>query len=141
MTIQMPLRLLSAGLCESAEVLDDGQLLVVGAPRIYSLAPDAGSFDLAPLSAFFVFTQCDPGEYMLRWHLAGPMGVSLHTQSQAQLITWLEDMKTNCAVVNLGGVVTAAHNLRPGVYEVAFEIGGRPLARLGFLVEIEGEEG
>lgn len=137
MTIQTPLRLLTAGFCETAEYLDDGQLLVVGAPRVYHLELSASSFELAPLSAFFVFTNCDPGEYLLRWRLTGPAGVTLHSLSDAQMLEWGAEASTHCAVVNIGGVITATHGLKAGIYDIEFELAGRPLTHLGFLVDFE----
>jgi hypothetical protein len=139
LTIQTPLRLLSAGLCENAEILDDGQLLVVGAPRVYRIAPDAGSFELAPLSAFLVFTNCDPGDFLLRWRLVSPAGALLHTQSQAQMLSWSLETRTYCAAVNINGLISAGHGLRAGVYELEFDLAGRPLTRLAFLVEARDE--
>jgi hypothetical protein len=136
-TIQTPLRLLSAGFCENAEFLDDGQLLVVGAPRVYHIEPNSGSFELAPLSAFFVFTNCDPGEYLLRWRLKGPAGVTLHSLSDAQMLEWGPEAATNCAVVNIGGVISGAQGLKAGIYDIEFELAGRPLTHLGFLVDFE----
>ena len=137
LTIQIPLRLLSAGFCETAEYLDDGQLLVVGAPRVYHLDPAAGSFELAPLSAFFVFTNCDPGEYLLRWRLTSPADATLHALSDAHMLDWGPEASTHCAVVNLSGVISGSHGLKPGIYDFEFEIAGRPLTHLGFLVDFE----
>jgi hypothetical protein len=136
LTILTPLRLLSSGLCAGAELLDEGVLTTTGMPRVYRVPADAPFFDVDPLYAFFVFANCDPGDYVLRWRLVTPGGVSLVSRVRSQLLHW--EGHTNSAIVRIQGLISpGARGLRNGLYDLVFELGGQPLTSLSLIVELE----
>ena len=132
MTILTPLRLLSSGLCEQVDILDEELLVANGLPRVYHVQLGDHGIDLEPLYAFFVLANCDPGEYWVSWTLESPRGALLVTSMQGQQVEL--SAGTNSVILQLTGTVVCMEGLREGIYEFAFDLGRQPLARLAFLV-------